>query len=70
MLWMEISKPAVACIMFFSLDGKEPKDQDKPDPSGRFVGPSRTWVETYRFGLSTLLSLFVERYFQMLLLSV
>ncbi len=37
-----LSKPLVACIMFFLLEQKEPKIQDKPDPSGRFVGPSRT----------------------------
>jgi hypothetical protein len=29
------------------LDQKEPKNQDKPDPSGRFVGHSRTCVATF-----------------------
>jgi len=28
------------------LDQKETKNQDKPDPSGRFVRPSRTWAQT------------------------
>jgi hypothetical protein len=27
-------------LTFFLLDQKEPKNQDKPDPSGRFVGLS------------------------------
>ncbi|MEX8548346.1 MAG: hypothetical protein V5804_12155 [Mucilaginibacter sp.] len=37
------------------LDEKEPKIQDKPDPSGRFVGPFRTWAETCRFGISAVI---------------
>jgi len=36
-------------LTFFLLDQKEPKSQDKPDPSGRFVGPSRARVETWHF---------------------
>ena len=42
--------------MFFLLEQKEPKIQDKPDPSGRFVGPFRAWATTCRFGMSALLS--------------
>jgi hypothetical protein len=26
--------------MFFCLDAKEPKNQGKPDPSGRLAGPT------------------------------
>ncbi|MEX8547055.1 MAG: hypothetical protein V5804_05580 [Mucilaginibacter sp.] len=33
------------------LEQKEPKIQDKPDPSGRFVRPFRTWANTCRFGM-------------------
>jgi len=33
-------------FFFFLLDQKETKNQDKPDPSGRFVWPSRSWVAT------------------------
>ena len=40
--------------MFFLLEQKEPKIQDKPDPSGRFVGPFRTWAATCHFGVSGL----------------
>ncbi len=31
-------------VNFFLLDQKEAKSQDKPDPSGRFVGPFRARV--------------------------
>jgi len=34
------------CFFFF-LDEKETKNQDKPDPSGRFVWPFRTWIATF-----------------------
>ncbi|WP_299284408.1 hypothetical protein [uncultured Mucilaginibacter sp.] len=58
-------------LTFFLLEQKEPKIQDKPDPSGRFVGPFRAWAETCRFGTSNDIFIFaVERFFQMLLLSV
>jgi len=50
-------------LTFFLLDQKEPKNQDKPDPSGRFVGPFRTWAETCRFCMSSLLSCAVDGYF-------
>jgi hypothetical protein len=43
-------------LTFFLLEQKEPKIQDKPDPSGRFVGPFRTSAVTYRFILYTLTS--------------
>ncbi|MEX8547713.1 MAG: hypothetical protein V5804_08935 [Mucilaginibacter sp.] len=33
------------------LEQKEPKIQDKPDPSGRFVGPFRVWAMICRFGM-------------------
>jgi hypothetical protein len=33
-------------LTFFLLDQKEPKNQDKPDPSGRFVWPLPTMVMT------------------------
>ncbi|MEX8546564.1 MAG: hypothetical protein V5804_03100 [Mucilaginibacter sp.] len=39
-------------LTFFLLEQKEPKIQDKPDPSGRFVRPFRTWAVTCCFGIS------------------
>ncbi|WP_299291432.1 hypothetical protein [uncultured Mucilaginibacter sp.] len=38
-------------LTFFFVDEKEPKNQDKPDPSGRFVRPFRTWAKTCCFGM-------------------
>ena len=38
--------PEIAYITFFSLYGKEPKDQEQPDPSGRLFGHFRTWADT------------------------
>ncbi|WP_299290543.1 hypothetical protein [uncultured Mucilaginibacter sp.] len=32
---------------------KNQRNQDKPDPSGRFVRPFRTWAETWHFGISS-----------------
>ncbi|WP_299291493.1 hypothetical protein [uncultured Mucilaginibacter sp.] len=30
---------------------KNQRNQDKPDPSGRFAGPSRTWAAICHFGM-------------------
>jgi hypothetical protein len=35
------SKPGVAAVNFFSLDGKEAKDQEQTIASGRLFGPAR-----------------------------
>ncbi len=40
--------------MFFLLDQKKPKNQDKPDPSGRFVRPLRAWAQTLQAALQSL----------------
>ncbi len=52
---MQISKPAVAGITFFSLDGKEPKDQECRIASGRHSA-LRAWVVTVQ--VFTILTLF------------
>jgi hypothetical protein len=38
---------------FFLLEQKEPKIQDKPDPSGHFVGPFRTKSQTMQTALKS-----------------
>ncbi len=59
--WLKVSEGLNQSIdylylTFFLLDQKEPKNQDKPDPSGRFVRPLRTWVDT------VLAAIFIQYY--------
>ncbi len=47
---MQISKPAVAWLMFFLLDQKEPKNQECRIASGRHSA-LRAWVATLQMAL-------------------
>ncbi|MEX8549372.1 MAG: hypothetical protein V5804_17355 [Mucilaginibacter sp.] len=54
---------------FFSLDGKEPKDQERLIARPRTRSALPAWVQTCRFGMPAVILRLFNNLFQMLLLS-